>query len=97
MAHLTDEQISRYMSGKMSEEEQMDFLTHTAVCDFCSGRWASLIEDKELIMPPPDLASDILKQTVYKKTLMLNADNFIEKQKQRQREFWTYTAKLWSY
>lgn len=94
MAHLTDEQISKYMSDEMSEEEKMEFLTHTAGCDFCSGRLAAAIEKTELVTPPPDLASDILKQTVYNKTLMLNAEYFIEKQKQRQREFCMYTAKV---
>lgn len=95
--HITKEQLNDYMSDKISQTEQMDFLKHISGCEFCAGKLAEAIQKRELIPALLDLKDNILKQTVYKKnTSMVNLSwkTAAGRTGKKQKEFWTYTAKV---
>lgn len=84
MKHLSDQEISNYYLGNMSQDEEMNLLIHTAQCSFCAGRLASAFPERELIAPPPELKNQILR-TVRKKQFYKSNPK---------REFYFYSAKV---
>lgn len=97
--HITKEQLNAYIANSMSQTEQIAFFEHISECEFCAGKLAGamLQKEQELVFTPPDLKSNILEQTVYKKTsdiIKLPQEVLIANIKKKQREFWMYTAKV---
>ena len=80
--HVTDGQLKSYISNRMPEEGQMEFLEHISGCSYCAGKLASAMQKQELVDTPPGLKESILKQTV------------LNKKKRRKNEFWIFTAKV---
>lgn len=83
MKHISDSDIRRYYSRKLSSEEEGTLFIHIAQCDFCAGRLASAFPEKEMLAPPPGMHSDILL-----------AAGKIPSRKERQREFYRYSTKV---
>jgi len=109
MMHITEKQLSDYMSGNMAYGEQAGFLEHISVCMSCAGRLADTMQGKGLYPVPPDLKNNILRQTVYKKTKAVYKKeqtiykkefrkipykNWHIKIRRKQEEFWMYTAEI---
>lgn len=93
--HITEEQLKSYISGNMTQEEQINFYGHIAGCTCCAGKLASAMQEEEIIYTPPGLKEDILVQTVYNKgSIRRNAKLFSFRSKKKQNEFLMYTAKV---
>lgn len=95
--HITKEQLNHYISDRMTQIEQMNFLEHISKCEFCAGKLADAMLKKELVFTPPNLKDNILEQTVYKKTttpVKLPQEIVMARVRKKQREFWMYTAKV---
>lgn len=83
MKHTTDSEIRRFHAHTLSSGEEMLLLNHMAKCDFCAGRLANALPEKELLTPPPDLFSNILE-----------AAKRIPSRKEKRREFYHYSTKV---
>lgn len=97
--HINNEQLNKYIIGRMPAEEQIKLMEHISECEFCAGRFAAAMQKRELIKTPPDLKNSILEQTVYKKQIQLKTDvlsseSIIGRRRKRKKEFWLYTANV---
>lgn len=82
--HLSDQELDLYFGHKLTASQEQEILEHVAQCDYCAGRFASALPEREILTPPPDLSRRILAA----------ADARPITRRRQQREFFYYTAKV---
>lgn len=60
--HITKEMFQNWQRGKMSSQEEEEFLSHTGICTFCAEQFGNWMED-DLLEPPAYLKEEIVKRT----------------------------------
>lgn len=60
--HITKEMFQNWQRGKMSSQEEEEFLSHTGICAFCAEQFGNWMED-DLLEPPAYLKEEIVKRT----------------------------------
>ena len=60
--HYSSEDFSRFREGKMSEDEQLIFMTHIGNCTYCAQSFADAME-QDLAPVPPDFKRDLMTET----------------------------------
>lgn len=60
--HITKEMFQNWQRGKMSSQEEEEFLSHTGICTFCAEQFGNWMED-DLMEPPAYLKEEIVKRT----------------------------------
>lgn len=83
MAHITDQQITKYYGHQLDAGEEMELLQHAAQCEYCAGRLAAGIPEAEMISLPRGVTAGILEKAAR-----------IPDRKQRQREYYRYCTRV---
>lgn len=60
--HITKEMFQNWQRGKMSSQEEEEFLSHTGICTFCAEQFGNWMENA-LLEPPAYLKEEIIKRT----------------------------------
>lgn len=83
MAHITDQQITKYYKHQLAAKEEMELLQHAAQCEYCAGRLASGLPEVEMISLPRGVTAGILEKAAK-----------IPDRKQKQREYYRYCTRV---
>ena len=94
MKHISDEVLLAYIAGRLSGQEEIEIMEHIAMCDNCAERFAGMLTEENMISPPPDLKSEILEQTVYRKSPVRTIQEIQERKRAKQRELLGYAVKV---
>lgn len=94
MKHISDEVLQAYVAETLSMQKEIEVMEHIAVCDSCAEHFASMMAEKNMVSPPPDLKSGILEQTVYRKSTVRTIQELQEKKREKQKEFLGYAVKV---
>lgn len=66
--YITQETLTAFARGELPPAVEADVLAHIAQCDDCAEQFARTMEQEIQVMPPVDLCSQIMEQTVGQKT-----------------------------
>ena len=83
MAHITDQQITKYYQHRLTANEEMELLQHAAQCEYCAGRLAAGLPEVEMISLPRGVTAGILEKAAK-----------IPDRKQKQREYYRYCTRV---
>lgn len=83
MAHITDQQITKYYKHQLAAKEEMVLLQHAAQCEYCAGRLASGLPEVEMISLPRGVTAGILEKAAK-----------IPDRRQKQREYYRYCTRV---
>ena len=83
MAHITDQQITKYYKHQLTAKEEMELLQHTAQCEYCAGRLAAGFPEVEMISLPRGVTAGILEKAAK-----------IPDRRQKQREYYRYCTRV---
>lgn len=83
MAHITDQQITKYYKHQLAAKEEMELLQHAAQCEYCAGRLASGLPEVEMISLPRGVTAGILEKAAK-----------IPDRRQKQREYYRYCTRV---
>lgn len=83
MAHITDQQITKYYQHRLTANEEMELLQHAAQCEYCAGRLAAGLPEVEMISLPRGVTAGILEKAAR-----------IPDRKQKQREYYRYCTRV---
>ena len=83
MAHITDQQITKYYQHSLTAKEEMELLQHAAQCEYCAGRLAAGFPEVEMISLPRGVTAGILEKAAK-----------IPDRRQKQREYYRYCTRV---
>ena len=83
MAHITDQQITKYYKHQLTAREEMELLQHAAQCEYCAGRLAAGLPEVEMISLPRGVIAGILEKAAK-----------IPDRRQKQREYYRYCTRV---
>ena len=83
MAHITDQQITKYYKHQLTAREEMELLQHAAQCEYCAGRLAAGLPEVEMISLPRGVTAGILEKAAK-----------IPDRRQKQREYYRYCTRV---
>ena len=83
MAHITDQQITKYYKHQLTAREEIELLQHAAQCEYCAGRLAAGLPEVEMISLPRGVTAGILEKAAK-----------IPDRRQKQREYYRYCTRV---
>lgn len=83
MAHITDQQITKYYQHELTAKEEIKILQHAAQCEYCAGRLAAGLPEIEMISLPRGVTAGILEKAAK-----------IPDRRQKQREYYRYCTRV---
>lgn len=90
--HLTREDFRKWDLEELTAEEMDAFLSHTACCDTCAGRWSAyLMEESDALETPPAYLAEEIEQQSHRPDLQISRKIF---QTSRQLQLLTYSLKI---